>query len=374
MKALAINFGSSSLKYKLFEYESEEELFSNKLNINPEELVFAGILKRLEQDLIDNHKIQNFNEISVVIHRVVHGGEEFNKPAEISEETLNKIQKYNEFAPLHNPNQLEFIKTIYTSNPRVKQYAVFDTTFNLTVPQESYLYGLPYGYYENLKIRKYGFHGIAHKSINLKLQELEGTNEFNHISCHLGAGSSVCAIKEGKAIFNSFGFTPDENILMATRAGEVDYDAVAFIKKQLGLSEDDIRKLLNFESGLLGISGYTNDMKKLLADYELNPRAKLAVDMYIDSVTSYVYISFMKLDGEVDILTFSGGIGAGSDVIRAKILDKLKPFNVAYFDYANTGKIDVVNDVEITHPESEAKIFIMDVDEGLQMLHDVKAL
>jgi len=386
---LSLNTGSSSLKFKLFDKElkviteglfkhhnSANFVFTQNLesgiqNIDILEADYTNAISFLFTKLQEYKILENPGELDFIVHRIVHGGEEFTEPIELTNENITKVEKYSELAPLHNPFALEKIKHIAATYPNLKQFAVFDTSFHLTNPKENFLYGLPYGYYENIKVRKYGFHGISHKFVTE--QVLSSNVErptSNLIICHLGSGSSVCAVKDGKSLATSFGFTPMENLITSTRVGEIDYDAVKFLKAKLNLSDIDIEHLLTKESGLLGISGYSNDMKQLLADYESNDRAKLAIDMYVNSVIDYI-APFYVLFGGCDYLVFTAGIGQGSDKIREMICEKLKILNIKLKIEANSGQIDVVKNLDLTDSDSKTQVWVIPTNEELQMVNEV---
>lgn len=386
---LAINAGSSSLKCKLYTTELDTictlviknfaiDQYDLDIQIHKKihtERITKDIFNQPFEYLIDTFQklgvLKTQKDITALVHRIVHGGENYTAPVEISDEIFNKLLEYNTFAPLHNPIALDKVlqsKKILNG----KQYAVFDTAFHTTVPKENYLYGLPYGYYENLRIRRYGFHGISYQYIvnELMSQSVHKKIPQKIIACHLGSGSSVCAIFDGKSINHSFGFTPNENLIMATRSGEVDYDAVAYLRKKLGLTDADVSTLLNSESGLLGISGYTKDMKKLLVDYATHDRAKLAVDMYVNKIVNFISQFYVELNG-CDMLIFTGGIGAGSDMIRDMVVKKLSILNISIHEKANHGKIDVSELLDISGIDSKTQVMVIPTDEELQMGREI---
>jgi len=378
---IAINAGSSSRKIKVFDESLVEVIKINMTNhqeneflvrINDEEQSIAEHeYKNISEFLfrILGDKNINASDIDFISHRVVHGGEEFKKPTKIDKLTLERIRNYNTFAPLHNPFALEIIENIFEKYPDITQYAVFDTSFHLTNPRENYLYGLPYGYYENIGVRRFGFHGISYQSVLKSLSDYVDLHptKINAIVCHLGSGSSVCLIEKGKSIDHSFGFSPDENLVMATRSGEVDYDAVKFVKDKLMLTDKDIERLLNYESGLLGISGYTKDMKTLLDDYESNERARLAVDMYVKKIVEFVSKLYVASDG-TDYLIFTGGVGAGSDIIRKKVTESLGVVNIRLDDSKNDGKQNVSEILGISAKDSGVKVMVVPTDEEREMI------
>ncbi len=405
MKILAINSGSSSLKFKLFDvifdtkthqatfvplfqgqfkHYSEKE-FTYEAGENKKTLKTVKIKKEiwdertdyLIQSLINLHIIKDFDEIDCIAHRIVHGGEKYTKPTILNNEVIKDLEEnYNDFAPLHNPYAVGIIKKLLNKDLQKLHLGIFDTAFNSTIPKENFLYGLPYEYYEKYKVRRYGFHGISHKFVseeyqkflqNLKESGMKQKFKDNKvISCHLGSGSSVCAIKGNRVVDNSFGFSPSENLIMSTRAGELDYDAIIYLKRKLLLSDNDIEYIINNESGLLGISGYTQDMKTLLKDQRINKMAKLAIDLYIQSIIKYIG-AFMTVLGGLDVLIFTGGIGEGSDYVRKHIAAALLPFGVVIDSHKNNTNTDIDSNLNITGEDSKSYIFVIPTDEELQM-------
>ena len=386
-KFLIVNIGSSSIKYSLFldtskilfrcvfknfsenEYTFEYSVEENNLVIPISVSEFSNSLNYLLEFLIRENYISDISEISLIGHRIVHGGEIFKGPVELNEEVLNEIQKFNDFAPLHNPISVELIKNINFKFPKIRQIGVFDTSFHLSNKKEQFLYGLPYGYYKNIGVRRFGFHGINYNYITKTFSKFhDGLKKI--VICHLGSGSSVCAVKNEESFDHSFGFTPNENLLMSTRCGEIDYDAVKYLKIKLAMSEKDVSKLLNTESGLLGISGYTKDMETLVIDYLKNDRAKLAVDIYVAKIVNYIAQFYVNLDG-IDALIFTGTIGFKSSPIRELIVDKLKSVNI-FIDKEKNRLIQKDLIKEITLTNSIVRTFIIEPNEELQIFNEIK--
>lgn len=412
--SLVVNVGSSSVKFKIFYFynlllsfriddveefykkylfnfdSSVAKIFSDDTGIS----INADFLKSDQDEHWPNNRIRieeyngplnllmrvclekfqlNFSEsIDKIIFRIVHGGEKFEQPVIIDQDNLDLIRRLGSMAPLHSPKIISAIEESIKLFPNAKKYGVFDTSFHQTNPQENFLYALPYGYYENLGVRRFGFHGIAYANVLRKIGESNSGATSKIISCHLGSGSSVCAIKDGKSFNHSFGFTPDENLVMATRSGEVDYDAIDFIKDRLLLSDADVTKLLNEESGLLGISGISKDMKFLLENYDKASRAKLAVDMYVNKVVEFISRFYIELQG-VDLITFSGGIGFPSFIIRNMIIQKLNILGIRLDQVKNEGESD--EDVRFIESEdSICKIAVVKVDEEGEMMGQVEGI
>ncbi len=314
MRVAVINSGSSSLKFKLYDMQTKEALHVELIeHIGEEGHKFANHHEALESIDID------FNALDVIGHRVVHGGELFSKATLIDDEVIQAIQKLSSLAPLHNPANLEGIMVARKKAPDVMQVAVFDTAFHSTMPPEAYLYALNYEMYEKHRIRRYGFHGTSHSFISKKAASILNKNidETNLITLHLGNGASVCAIKNGKSVDTSMGFTPLEGLVMGTRCGDIDPAIVLYMQRELGLHVEDIDRELNKNSGLFGICG-DNDVRSIL---ELDDeKSKLALRIMIRRIQKYIG-AYMVLLGRVDAIVFSGGIGENSEYIREKVLD-----------------------------------------------------
>ena len=330
MKVLVINCGSSSVKYKLYLLP----LF---------ELLGKGLIERIgeENSSVKSHyqalikifeEIKNLNislkEIRGIGHRVVHGGERFKEPVLIDREVIREIRKNIRLAPLHNPANLEGILACKKILPSVAQVAVFDTAFYQEMPEFAYLYGLPFKFYRKYRIRRYGFHGTSHQYVAKTASEIlnQPLKKLNLITVHLGNGCSISAIKKGRCIDTSMGFTPLEGLIMGTRCGDIDPAIVLYLAKELKLSFQEIDKILNRKSGLLGISGISNDLRLIKKAYKGgNQRAKLAIEMFIYRIRKYIgaYISIL---GRVDAIVFTAGIGENNPDIIRKITHNLEGF------------------------------------------------
>ncbi len=314
MKIAVINAGSSSLKFKLFDMQTKEVLKSfNIEHIGEEGAAFSNHHEALESIDID------FSSLDAIGHRVVHGGEEFKKAVLINAKVLDAIDKLSALAPLHNPANLEGIVVAKKKAPNIPHIAVFDTAFHSTMPKEAYLYALDYKMYEKHNIRRYGFHGTSHSFISKEAAKIlkRDIDELNLITLHLGNGASACAIKNGKSIDTSMGFTPLEGLVMGSRSGDIDPAIVLYMQRELGQSVDEVDKSLNKESGLLGICG-ENDVRDILNSKD--EKAKLAIDMMIRRIQKYIG-SYMALLEKVDAIVFSGGIGENSVYIRERVLE-----------------------------------------------------
>jgi len=313
MKIAVVNSGSSSLKFKLFDMLDESVLFEMHIEeLRSHHEALKEILEKLEESKIE------LKMIDAIGHRVVHGGELFKEAILIDDVVLKSIDKLSELAPLHNPANLEGILAFKNKAPTLKQYAIFDTAFHSTMPREAYLYALPLDMYENHGIRRYGFHGTSHTYIakeSARILEKE-LAELNIISLHLGNGASVCAIKNGKSIDTSMGFTPLEGLVMGTRSGDMDAAIMPYMMHTLKKSADEVSEILNKKSGLFGICGLS-DVREILSSDDEN--AKLALSMMIRRIRKYVG-SYMTLFDTLDAVVFTGGIGEHSSYIKDEVM------------------------------------------------------
>ena len=394
MKILVINCGSSSLKYQLFDMDNEEVLVKGLV----ERIGIDGSrLKQekgddeyiIEEDMKDhteavkhvfdaitdkeNGVISDLSEIDAVGHRFVHGGEKITKSVVIDEEVRKAVKEYSKFAPLHNPANMMGLEACEKLLPNVKNVAVFDTAFHQSMPKETFLYGIDYKYYEEQAIRKYGFHGTSHDFITQKTAKVleKNQNELNMISCHLGNGSSICAIKEGKSFDTTMGLTPLEGLVMGTRSGDLDPTVVTYLMNEYGYDTKKMDNILNKESGVLGVSGVSSDFRDLEnAANEGNERADIALKMFANRAKRYV-AGYMAEIGRTDAIVFTGGIGENSATMRADIMKGFEQFGI---------KIDSErNNVRggchlISTDDSKVKIFVIATNEELMIARDTKKL
>jgi acetate kinase len=317
--------------------------------------------------------IKSLDEIDAVGHRVVHGGEDFAKSVIIDEKVLKGIEDNVEIAPLHNPPNIMGIKACQRLLPNVKQVAVFDTAFHQTMPRESYIYALPYEYYEKYKIRRFGFHGTSHKYITNRAAEMLGkdVNEVNLITCHLGNGSSICAVKNGKSIDTSMGFTPLEGLAMGTRCGDLDPAILPFLMEKENLSAEELNTLMNKKSGVLGISGVSSDFRDIeTARDEGNERAKLALDIFEKRVRGYIGSYMTELD-HVDGIVFTAGVGENSVEMRESIVNGLSSLGIKIDPERNNVRGE---DKLISSDDSSIKVLVIPTNEELMIARDTKEL
>ncbi|WP_096152971.1 MULTISPECIES: acetate kinase [Bacillus] len=391
-KIIAINAGSSSLKFQLFHMPSEEVITKGLVErIGLEDAVFNisvngekvkeitdipdhGVaVKILLNKLTDLNIIESFDEITGIGHRVVHGGEKFNDSVLITDELLTELEGLAELAPLHNPANIVGIKAFKEILPNVPAVAVFDTAFHQTMPEKSFLYSLPYEYYENFGIRKYGFHGTSHKYVSERAAELLGRpiEQLRLISCHLGNGASIAAIEGGKSIDTSMGFTPLAGVAMGTRSGNIDPALIPFIMEKTGKNADEVLDVLNKKSGILGISGFSSDLRDIeTAADEGNERAELALEVFASRIHKYIGSYAARMHG-VDAIIFTAGIGENSDVIRARVLRGLE-FMGVYWDPS----LNQVRGEEafINYPHSPVKVIVIPTNEEVMIARDVMRL
>lgn len=330
MKILVINCGSSSVKYKVFQAPSFR-------------LIRGGLIGKIGQSksAVRNHYHAvlgafremvvaglDISQISAIGHRVVHGGEKFKEPVLIDKRVLRQVRKNIEIAPLHNPVNLEGILACKKILPKTRQVAVFDTAFHQTIPRYAYLYGLPYRFYKKYRIRRYGFHGISHQYVAEAASRIlrKSLRRLRLITVHLGNGCSIAAIDRGKSIDTSMGFTPLEGLIMGTRCGDIDPALILYINRKLSLKLDEVDEILNKKSGLLGVSGISNDIRPIKrAIKKKDPRAKLALDMFIYRIKKYIG-TYIGILGGVNAVVFTAGIGENNPDIVRRITRDLDTF------------------------------------------------
>ena len=330
MKILVINSGSSSIKYKLYEFPQRKLITKGLIEKIGEEGSSISNhnegMKVLFSNLLKENVVKSFNEISAIGHRVVHGGEVFTKPHIIDDEVIKKVKECLELAPLHNPANLAGIEAVKQLMPDIKQVAVFDTAFHQSIPQKAYMYAIPFEYYKKYGIRRYGFHGTSHQFVAEKASCIlkKPIRKLKIITCHLGNGCSITAIRYGKSIDTSMGFTPLEGLIMGTRCGDIDIACIFYIMKKENLSIKEIEDILNKKSGLLGISGVSNDFREIKrAAKEGNKLAKLAIEMFIYRIEKYIGAYNLILGG-ADVVCFTAGIGENNPDIINRIKKDIK--------------------------------------------------
>lgn len=395
MKILVLNCGSSSIKYKLFEMETKTVIAQGgvekiglpdsfllvklpngeKVQIDkpmPEHTVgIELILNTLTDEKLGC--IKSLNEIDAVGHRVVHGGEKFNKSVLITPEVLKNIEDCVDLAPLHNPANLKGIAAISATLPSVPQVAVFDTAFHQTMPEYAYMYALPYELYEKYAIRRYGFHGTSHRYVSARVCEFLGVRpeEQKIVTAHIGNGGSCAAVMYGKSVDTSMGLTPVEGLVMGTRAGDLDLGAATYIMDKEHLTTAEFSNLVNKKSGLLGVSGVSSDARDIDAAVKAgNHRADLARQMFIYRVIKYIGAYTAAMNG-IDIIVFTGGIGENDPYIREQIVKGLSYLGIELNAEPNASR---GKEVLISTPESKVKVCVIPTDEELMIASDTAAL
>ncbi|MDD5184485.1 MAG: acetate kinase [Paludibacter sp.] len=392
MKILVLNCGSSSVKYKLLDMETNEELgtggvekigmkgsFLKHIRRDGKKVILKGEI--LEHQLAieyilgvltsEKHgSIKSLEEIDAVGHRVVHGGEKFNSSVLITDEVIRMIEECIDIAPLHNPPNLAGIRAIDELLPSVPQIAVFDTAFHQTMPDYAYMYGIPYSLYTKYGIRRYGFHGTSHRYVSKRACEFLGLDykKTRIISAHIGNGASVCAIENGKSVDTSMGFTPIEGLMMGTRSGDVDLGVVTFLMEKEMIGSASVSTLFNKHSGVLGISGISSDMRDIEnAIAEGNKRAKLALDMYEYRIKKYIG-SYAAALGGVDVIIFTGGVGENQTGTRQVVCDSLGFMGVKIDNELNANSRG--KEVLLSTPDSTVKVVVIPTDEEFMIASD----
>lgn len=394
MKILVVNAGSSSLKYQLIDMENESVILKGiceRITFKGSQLTqktFDGRETVIKEDMPshkeamqlvlkamldkENGALGNVSEIGAVGHRVLHSGEDFKSSVVIDDEVIAICEKNAELGPLHMPGNIACIKSCREVMPGVPMVAVFDTTFHSTMPAKAYMYAIPYEVYDKYKIRKYGFHGTSHKYVSEEAIKILGEKGKRLIICHLGNGSSVSAVLNGKCIDTSMGFTPLEGLIMGTRSGDIDPAAVDYLRVKLGLKPEEVVNYLNKNCGVLGVSGLSSDIRDLTAaSKEGNERATLALEMLAYRVKKYIG-SYMAALGGVDAIVLTGGIGENAKLVRKLVLEGLE-FSGAKLDEAKnesySGGVGYINT-----DDSVAKIIVLPTNEELSIARETKAL
>ena len=386
MIILSVNAGSSSLKFTGYKMPEEEVLVSGvfekiglkdsfyTIKLNGEkyrkELYFPShneAVNTLLEELINYKVISSLDEIEAIGHRVVHGGEKYTKSVLVDSEVEKTIEELSELAPLHNPANLMGIRTFEKILPNAKNVAVFDTAFHQTMPKASYIYPVPYEWYTDYGIRKYGFHGTSHKYINAKISEVLRRNDLKIISCHLGNGGSITAIDSGKVLDTTLGFTPITGIMMGTRSGDIDESIIPYVMKKSGKTLEEVMDDLNKRSGFLGVSGVSSDARDVdNGAKEGNERCILANEIYERRVVGYI-ASYYALLGSADVICFAGGLGENGITTRGNIVKKLACLGIELDEKANDVRGELT---KITTDNSKIACYIVPTDEELMIARD----
>lgn len=394
MKILVLNCGSSSVKYKLIDTENDtvmaeggvekiglpDGFLKYKLSDGSKAIRELGLVDhkgavKAVLDILTDPEvgcIKSYSEIGAVGHRVVHGGEKFSKSVLLTDEVLQQIKDCYDLAPLHNPANVTGVEAVEEILPGVKQVGVFDTAFHQTMPAKSFMYALPYKYYKEDGVRRYGFHGTSHRYVSQRVCEILGVdiNKEKIITCHVGNGGSITAVLYGKSVDTSMGLTPVEGLMMGTRVGDVDPGALTYLMKKHNMSADELQKIINKESGVLGVTELSSDMREIeAADKAGDPRAHLALEMYEQRITKYIGAYAAEMGG-VDIIVFTGGVGENQTGLRGNVCRPLGFMGVELDEQLNltTRGTETV----ISAPSSKVKVVVVPTDEEMMIARDTR--
>jgi len=390
MKIISINAGSSSLKFSLFNMDDESVIASGlfeRIGIEGSCYTFKCHGEKIEQEvelvdhsdavrillekLIDLNIIQSLEEINGVGHRLVHGKDKYSSSVIITDEVVEDLEKFKDFAPLHNPANILGIKAFREVLPEVPMVGVFDTAFHQTMDEVSFLYPVPYSWYMAHGVRKYGFHGTSHRYIAHTTAKLLGKEDFRLISCHIGNGGSISAIKNGKCIDTSMGLTPLAGIMMGTRSGDIDPSIITYVMEKEGKNASEVLDDLNKRSGLLGLSEYSHDMRDIIAKAdEGDEKCALARDKYVRSIVNYIGQYYLLLGG-VDVIVFTAGVGENSKPIRKLVCEKLLPLGVKIDLEKNNIRGEIT---KISTNDSKIAVYVIPTDEELMIARDTVSI
>ena len=395
MKILVVNAGSSSLKYQVFDMDTdeilakgnferigqEESFYTHKVNGEKYEIKkyfkdHEDAVNELIATLLDEKMgvLKSLDELGGIGHRLLHGGYKISDSVVIDDNVIDVLEEFSELGPLHNPPQIKGIKVMQKVMPQIPNVGVFDTAFHQTIPEERYIYPIPYEYYEKYKVRKYGFHGTSHKYVGQRIAEILGRDPkgLKVINCHLGQGASLCAIQDGKSVETTMGLTPLGGLCMGSRSGDLDPSVVTYIMNKEGISPDEASTLLNKKSGLLGISGVSPDNRDIeQAAASGNERAKLALEHYHYVIASYIAKCAVAMNG-VDVITFTAGVGERGRDSRREICKKLEFMGVKIDEQANQDAFAV--EAKISAPDSKVLVYVVPTDEELMIAKETLRL
>jgi acetate kinase len=385
MKVLSVNAGSSSLKFQMYEMPEEKELIYGyferiglensfyQLKINGKKSKKEADLKNhsdavkfLIEELFENNIVKDLEEIKGIGHRVVHGGDKYSTPTIINEEVIKTIEELSDLAPLHNPANLVGIKSFMEYVPNAVQVAVFDTAFHQTIKPEKYLYAVPKEWYTEYGVRKYGFHGMSHNYIYDRILEITKKETMNIIVCHLGSGASLSAIKDGKSVDTTMGFTPNAGLIMGTRSGDIDYTMIPFVMRKTGKTVEEIDDILNKQSGMQALTTVGSDFRdieeKVMENDEVNVRA---YNMYLDRVVSYIARYYFELE-KVDAICLTAGVGENSPYTRENLIKRLSVLGIKLNEEVNN-EIMFGKEGMISTEDSKIPCYVIPTDEEVMM-------
>ena len=390
MKILSVNAGSSSLKFTLFEMNDESIIVSGvferiglynsfyRIKLNGEQIkeevelpTHTEAVNVLLNKLIDLNIIKSYDEIKGVGHRILHGGEKYSESVIINDDVIESIKELTPLGPLHHPGEIAGILALKEVLPEVPMVAVYDTAFHQTMDEEAYLYAVPYSWYKDYKVRKYGFHGTSHKYIAETVKKILNKDSFKLISCHIGSGGSICAIKDGKCVDTSMGFTPLAGIMMGTRSGDIDPSIIPFVMEKEGKNASEIVDDLNKKSGVLGLSSLCSDMRDLVnACDEGNSQAIVAKNKYVRRVVDYIAQYYVLLGG-ADIIVFTAGVGENNVSIRREICEKLSCLGIKIDLDLNNVRGE---EIKISTDDSSVLVYVIPTNEELMIARDTLRL
>ena len=391
MKILSVNAGSSSLKFTLYEMPEEELLISGYIEkiglkdsfwttkINGKKIKGEKPLKNhkeavqvLIDELLNNKVVESLDEIKGIGHRVLHGGEKYSDSVIITDEVIEDVKELTKLGPLHHPGNLAGIEAMKKVLPEVPMVAVYDTAFHQTMPKVNYMYPVPMEWYTEYGVRKYGFHGTSHKYITLKMKEKLGKDDVNLIICHIGSGASISAIKEGKCFDTTMGITPLDGLMMGTRSGAIDPSILEYVSKESGRSLAELTNDLNKKSGLLGISGFSDCRDVEAAREDGDENAALALDMYYDRIAKYIAEYYIKLDGKVDSIVFTAGVGENGVEARKEIIKRVNCLGIYLDDDKNDKIASYKDECEgiISTDESDVVVRVLPTNEEIMIIKD----
>ncbi len=386
MKILSVNAGSSSLKFKLYEMPEGKDLISGNferigidnsfytIKINGEKTKKEVSLSNhkqaftiLVEELMKNNIVDALEEIKGIGHRIVQGGDYFDKSVIATEEAVAKIEELASLAPLHNPAAIVGLRAAQEVIPNAIQTVVFDTAFHQTMKIEQYLYALPYEWYTNHKVRRYGAHGTSHKYVSERMNQILGRQNTKIITCHIGNGASISAVQNGKCVDTSMGLTPNAGLIMGSRCGDIDATIIPYIMDKTNLSVKEVTSIMNKESGLLGISGTSSDSRDIEDGIASgNERCALAQNMYVRRIIDYIAKYYFEMNG-ADAIVFTAGIGENSPMTRAQIIDGLKVLGIKLNEEANNSR---GKELKITTEDSNIPCYVIPTDEEIMIAKD----
>ena len=395
MKFLCVNAGSSSLKFQLFEMPEEKVIISGYIEkigledsfwntkVNGEKIKGAKFLKNHDEavevllnELIEHKAVESLDEIKGVGHRVLHGGEKYSDSVLITDEVIESIKELTKLGPLHHPGNLAGIEALKAVLPEVPMVAVYDTAFHQTMPEKNYMYPVPYEWYVKYGVRKYGFHGSSHKYITTVMKEKLGKEDVNLIICHIGSGASIAAVKDGKGFDTTMGLTPLDGLMMGTRSGAIDPSILEYICKESEMTVAEVTNALNKKSGLAGISGLSDCRDVETAAGNGDEKAQLALTMYHERVAKYIADYFIELDGKVDAIVFTAGVGENGWEAREAILNKVAPLGIVVDKEKNASiaGFKEVHEGVITAKDSKIEAWVVPTNEELMIIKDTYAI